>query len=330
MHIAVDAMGSDGYPRPDVAGTVLAARRWPEDDYVLVGDLQQVKAEIAKHEVAGLNIAQVHAEQVVTMTDKPGEVVRGKPDSSIHVGLRLVRAGEADAFVSAGNTGGLFAIATLGVLKRLPGVRRPANAPLVPTPHGDFLMLDMGVNMDCKPEYLYQFAVMGSVYVERVLGVDSPRVALISIGEEEGKGNELVHEAAKLLADSTLNYVGNAEPKDLLNGCADVAVADGFTGNIFVKSIEATGKMFGDVIRQEIRAGLVTSLGGLLARPAFNRVSRRYSAEEVGGAPLLGLNGIVISAHGRSNEIAIMNAIRQARGAVQRDMLGAIQAGLGG
>jgi glycerol-3-phosphate acyltransferase PlsX len=328
MRIAVDAMRSDDCPGPDVGGTILAARRWPADEYILVGDANQIEAELAMHDASGSNLSVVHAEQIVTMTDKPSAVVRGKPDSSMHVGLQLVKDGEADAFVSAGNTGALAAVATLGALKRIRGVKRPANAPLVPTPSGGVLALDMGLNADCRPEHLAQFALMGSVYTERVLGVENPRVALISIGEEEGKGNELVREASYLLADSQLNFVGNAEPKDLFTGHADVAVADGFTCNIFIKTLEAGVKMFGTVISDEIRAGLVTTLGGLLVRPAFKRVSKRYSSETVGGAPFLGLNGVVISAHGRSNDVAIMNAVRQARHAVKSQMLQAIREGL--
>jgi glycerol-3-phosphate acyltransferase PlsX len=263
------------------------------------------------------------------MTDKPSEIIRGKPDSSMHVGLQMVTQGEADAFVSAGNTGALVAVATLGVMKRIRGVKRAANMAAIPLLEGRLVFLDVGVNADCRPEFLLQFALMGSLFAEKVLGIENPRVALLSNGEEEGKGNELVRESAYLLADSHLNYVGNAEPKDLLSGYADVGVADGFTGNVFTKSIEAGVRLVGDVIREEISAGVVTTLGGALARPAFRRVPKRFSPEAVGGAPLLGVDGVVITAHGRSNDVAMMNAIRQARQAVEGGLVEAIRGGLG-
>jgi glycerol-3-phosphate acyltransferase PlsX len=327
MRIAVDAMGTDEFPGPDVAGAVEAARRW-DDEIILVGDESVIAPELARHNVNGLNLTLLHAPEMVTMMDKPSEVIRGKPNSSMHVGLQLVVDGKADAFVSAGNTGGLVAVATLGPMKRIRGVKRTANAAVIPLPTGNFVFLDVGVNAEAKPEWLYQFALMGSLFAEKVLGIEDPRVALLSNGEEEGKGNELVRESALLLADSILNFVGNAEPKELLNGHADVGVADGFAGNVFTKTLEAGVRLTGDLIREEIRAGMVSTVGGLLARPAFKRVARRFSAEAVGGAPLLGVDGVVITAHGRSNDAAIMNAIRQARLAVQGGLVQAIREGL--
>lgn len=328
MRIVVDAMGCDNHPVADVGGAVLAARRWPEDEYLLVGDKDLVESELAKHATSGLKLRVVHAAQQITMTDKASEVLKSKPQSSMHVGLQLLRDGEGDAIVSAGNTGALLAISILGVLRRIKGVKRPAIAPLVPIPNGNFLILDMGANADCRPEHLVQFAIMGSVYSERVLGVDNPRVALLSNGEEEGKGNDLVRESARLLAGSALNYIGNAEPKELLQGYADVAVADGFTANVTLKMLEAGLSMMNGLIRDEIRGGVITTLGGLLARPAFKRLGQRFSAEAVGGAPLLGVEGVVITAHGRSNDRAMMNAVRQARQAVESGMLDAIREGL--
>lgn len=328
MRIAVDAMGTDNCPDPDVSGAMLAARQWG-DDVVLVGDRSQVEAELARHDTQGLSIEIVHAGEVVTMTDKPSEIIRGKPESSMHVGLQLVIDGQADAFVSAGNTGALVAVATLGTMKRIRGVKRAANAAAIPLLDGRLVFLDVGVNADCRPEFLYQFAVMGSLFAEKVLGIENPRVALLSNGEEEGKGNELVHASARLLIDSQLNYVGNAEPKELLSGYADVGVADGFAGNVFTKTLEAGVTLLADVIREEIRAGVLTTLGGALARPAFRRVPQRFSPEAVGGAPLLGVDGVVITAHGRSNDVAIKNAIRQARRAVEGGLVQAIRDGLG-
>jgi len=325
MRIVVDAMGSDSHPTPDVAGAILAAQRWG-DTILLVGDETRLKAELAKHDTSGLNLEVCHASQVVEMTDKPSDIVKGKPDSSMHVGLRLVQNGEADAFVTAGNTGGALAIAMLSTLRRIPGVKRPALTAIFPHLTGNVVAADIGANADCRPEFLEQFAVMASIHAERAMGIQSPRVALLSNGEEEGKGNALIHETGPLLAArSDLNYVGNVEPKEALSGATDIVIHDGFVGNIFIKSIEAAASMMGKLLKQNITAGALTSIGGLLAKPAFDRVSRHVDPFEIGGAPLLGLNGVVIVGHGRSNDIAIMNAIRQARQAVEGGVIDAIK-----
>lgn len=319
-------MGSDAHPVPDVAGAVMAAREFGEE-IILVGDESRIQAELAQHESADLKIAVCHASQVIEMTDKPGEASRAKKDSSMHVGLGLVKSGQADAFVSAGNTGGVLAVATLHTLRRIRGVKRPALGVLFPTVERP-LLIDNGANADCKPEYLLQFALMGSYYVERVRGIEKPRVGLLSNGEEEGKGNLLIKETIPLLAQSGLNYVGNIEPKEFMRGHADVAVTDGFTGNIILKTAEAIAAYMSDLIRDELTSGARTAVGGLLARPAFARVRSRLDPNEVGGAPLLGVNGVVIVGHGRSNAYAIKQAIGQARLAVQQDIVGAIRAGL--
>ncbi|MFN2221102.1 MAG: phosphate acyltransferase PlsX [Chloroflexota bacterium] len=326
MRIVVDAMGSDANPIPDVAGAVMAAREFG-DEIILVGDEARIQAELAQHEIGGLEIEIRHASQVIEMTDKPGEASRAKKDSSMHVGLNLVKDGQADAFVSAGNTGGVLAVATLHTLRRIRGVKRPALGVLFPTIERP-LLIDNGANADCKPEYLLQFALMGSLYVERVRGIDRPRVGLLSNGEEEGKGNLLIKDTIPLLIQSGLNYVGNIEPKEFMRGHADVGVTDGFTGNIVIKTAEAVAAYMSDLIRDEITSGLRTKVGGLLARPAFGRVRSRLDPNEVGGAPLLGVNGVVIVGHGRSNAYAIKQAIGQARLAVQQDIVGAIRAGL--
>lgn len=327
MRIAVDAMGSDNFPAADVGGAVLAAREWA-DEIIIVGDESVIERELAKHSTAGLNLRVVHASQTVSQTDQPTDAAKNKPDSSIHIGSQLVKDGAADAFVSAGNTGALLAILMLYTLKRIRGVKRPAIAPVVPLPTGNLVVVDMGANADCKPEFLYQFAVMGAVLAEKVLGIQNPRVALLNIGEEQGKGNELVRQSAQLLAASSLNYIGSAEPKEILTGHADVAISDGFTIDIFIKTLEATVKLLTNEIRREIRSSPLTTLGGMLARPAFRRVGYRLNPQTVGGAVLLGVNGVAIKAHGRSDAIAIKNAIGQARLAVQNGMLQAIQDGL--
>ncbi|MGW8318321.1 MAG: phosphate acyltransferase PlsX [Candidatus Promineifilaceae bacterium] len=326
MKIVVDAMGSDAHPKPDVAGAVMAAREYG-DEIILVGDEEQIAAELSQQDTAGLLIHVEHASQVIEMTDKPAEASRAKQDSSMHVGMRLVKEGRADAFVTAGNTGGVLAVATLHTLRRIRGVMRPALGVIFPISERPML-IDNGANADCKPEYLLQFGIMGSLYVERVRGVERPRVAILSNGEEEGKGNLLIKEAIPLLAESGLNYIGNIEPKEFMRGHADVAVTDGFTGNVVMKTAEAVASYVSDLIRNELTAGPRTIAGGLLARPAFARVRRRMDPNEVGGAPLLGVNGIVIVGHGRSNAYAIKQAIGQARLAVGQDIVGAIKEGL--
>lgn len=329
MRIVLDAMGSDDYPVPDVAGAVLAAREWPDDHVILVGQAEAINRELRDVDTKGLNLEIVDAPQVIEMDDEPAWAAREKSESSMHVGMGLVRGGRADGFVSAGNTGGVLAVATLHTLKRIRGVKRPALAAILPLPAGRFVTLDIGANADCKPEFLVQFAVMGSVYAKALLGRPEPSVALLSNGEERGKGNQLVKETTKLLEASDLDFVGNVEPKEAMACTADVVVHDGFTGNVFIKTTESTASMLTGLLRDEIKAGPVTSIGGLLARPAFERVARHVDPFEIGGGPLLGVNGVVIVAHGRSNARAIKNAIGQARQAVQGGVVEAIRDGLG-
>lgn len=328
MRIVVDAMGSDNHPEPDVAGAVAAAREWG-DEIILAGDETQIEAELDKLDTAGLSLKIAHASQKVTMEDKPSQVVKGKRDSSMHVGLGLVRDGEADAFVSAGNTGGVLGVAMLRRVGpgRIKGVKRPALGVVFPTEERP-LLIDNGANADCKPEYLRQFGLMGSLFVERVLGRENPRVALISNGEEEGKGNALVKAAIPLMQAGGFNYIGNIEPKEFMQGEADVGVVDGFTGNVMMKTAEAIAGHMNGLIRDELMSGPLTILGGLLARPAFSRVRERLNPDEVGGAPLLGVNGAVVVGHGRSNAYAIRQAVYQARRMVENEVVAAIAAGL--
>jgi len=320
-------MGSDNYPAPDVEGAVLAAREWG-DEIILVGRESGIRRELARYDTAGLKLEIVHASDVIEMDDKPAWAARKKKNSSMHVGMGLVRDGEADGYVTAGNTGGVLAVATLHTLRRIRGVKRPVLVAILPMPAGRVVALDIGANADCRPEYLLQFALMGSVYARAVLDCANPRVALLSNGEEPGKGNTLVKETCDLLAGSDLNFIGNIEPKEAITGHADVVVSDGFTGNVFIKTIEGTAKMLTGFIRDEIKASPLTALGGLLARPAFSRVARHVDPFEVGGGPLLGVNGVVIIGHGRSNGRAIRSAIGQARKAVQGGVVEAIRTGL--
>lgn len=327
MRIALDVMGSDQCPVPDVAGAVLAAKELGYKIY-LVGNAKQIEVELQKHQTSGLMIEVVTAEQAILPTDKPSQVGKGKPNSSMHVGMNLVKDGQADAFVTAGNTGAAHAIATLFTLRRIPGVKRPALSGIFPVAGRHIVMLDLGANADSKPDWLVQFAMMGAIYAQNALRLQNARVALLSNGEEEGKGNQLIREADQLLRQSTLNYVGNVEPKEIMRGEADVIVADGFLGNIFVKTFESSVSLLAATIREEIKADPPSMLGGLLLKPAFQRVRRRTDTFEVGGAPLLGVNGVVIIAHGRSNPIAIKNAIRQAALAAEGHVIDAIKDGL--
>jgi glycerol-3-phosphate acyltransferase PlsX len=248
MRIVLDAMGSDQHPVPDVEGAVLAAREYG-DTVILVGNKPQIEAELAKHNVSGLPLEIVHTPEKVLMTDKPGVVWRSKSGSSMHVGMRLVKDGTGDAFVTVGNTGMALAIATLHVLKRIRGIHRPALSTILPIKGHSIILLDIGANTDCQAEWLVQFALMGSLYAERALGLTSPRVALLSNGEESVKGSALVQETAELLSQSGVNFIGNAEPKEILGGGVDVAVMDGFSGNVLIKGMEALGSTLFDLIR---------------------------------------------------------------------------------
>jgi glycerol-3-phosphate acyltransferase PlsX len=328
MRIAVDVMGSDSQPVPDVEGSVLAAREYGET-IILVGDKTQTQTELAKHNTKGLSIELQHAEQIITMDDKPGLVGKAKPESSMHVGMRLVRDGGADAFVTAGNTGAVMAIATLSTLGRIRGVKRPALTSIIRVANNrTIILLDIGANADSKPDWMVQFATMGRIYAQRALGLSNPRVAVLSNGEEDTKGNQLIRETAKLLRQAELDFVGNIEPKEMLQGEADVIVTDGFVGNIAIKSLEAMGAALFTVLRTEIKKDTLAMLGAFLAQRAFRRVYRQVDPFEIGGAPLLGVNGVVIVGHGRSNAKAIKNAIRQARLAVNGQVIQAIEQGI--
>lgn len=328
MRIALDAMGSDECPGPDVAGAVLAAREWRDDTILLVGDQTKIKQELDKHETAGLKIEIVHAEEAITMEDKPGVCWKDKPRSSMHIGMELVKQGQADGFATAGNTGAAMAVALLATLKRIRGVKRPALTAIAPLGDKLVVLLDVGANADTKPEWLAQYALMGKIYAQNALGLTNPRVGLLSIGEEEEKGSELVQSAIALIEPLPLNFVGNVEPKDIMKGSADVVVTDGFTGNVFIKTGEASLSLLANLIRGELKSNVLSTIGGLLVRPAFRRVFKRLDPFEVGGAPLLGVNGVVIIGHGRSNANAIKNAVRQVRAAVNGRVVESIREGL--
>jgi glycerol-3-phosphate acyltransferase PlsX len=328
MKIVVDAMGGDHAPAVAVEGAVQAARIL-DAEIVLVGQQEKVHGELDKHDTAGLALTVQHASQVIEMDEHPAAAVKEKKDCSMVVGMEMLKRQEADAFFTAGNSGGALA-AALFRLGRIRGIKRPALSTIFPsqTPQGYCFLLDIGANADCKPEYLEQFALMGSIYAERVLGVPNPRVAIVSNGEEEGKGNQLVQETLPLLKAGRFNFVGNAEGKDIPWGLADVIVTDGFTGNVVIKLAEGVSGLLLDILKQEITSSNLSKVGALLAKPAFDKVKKRLDYREYGGAPLLGVDGVVIVGHGRSDSLAIRNGIRMAAQAVENGVLDAIKQGL--
>jgi len=328
MRIVLDAMGGDRAPQVAVEGGVMAAREYGIE-VVLVGPQQVVEAELAKHDTTGLSLPVVHASQVIEMTDEPSMAARQKKDSSMVVGMNLVKKGEADAFTTAGNSGGALA-AALFHLGRIKGIRRPALSTIFPTRKGFCFISDIGANTDCKPEYLLQFGIMSSAYAERVLGIPNPKVGIVSNGEEEGKGSILVKEASKLLKNSHLNFVGNVEGKDIPAGLADVVVTDGFSGNVVIKLSEGVATLLMGVMEEEIKKRPTAVLGALLARSALREVKSRLDYSEYGGAPLLGVDGVIIIGHGRSNAKAIKNMVRVGKEAVEKGMLEAIKEGIAG
>jgi glycerol-3-phosphate acyltransferase PlsX len=328
MKIVLDAMGGDHAPEITIHGAVWAAHDFGLE-VQLVGRPEVIQAELGKHGTAGLSLPIVPASEVIEMDEHPANAVKAKKDSSMVVGMQMLRRGETDAFVTMGNSGGALAAALLH-LGRIPGIKRAAISTVYPcmTEHGFCFLLDVGANADCKPEYLYQFALMGSAYTERVLGVPHPRVAIVSNGEEEGKGNMLVQDTLPLLKSGPFNFVGNVEGKDIPAGLADVVVTDGFTGNVIIKLSEGVAKILMETIKTEIKARPLAMIGGALAKPAFNAVGKKLDYREFGGAGLLGVDGVVIIGHGRSDAYAVRNAIRAARQAVESDVIGAIKNGL--
>lgn len=309
--IAVDAMGGDHAPFAEVDGAVQAAREYGLP-IVLVGLEQRIREQLDKYDTTGLSVEIVHASEVVTMEDSPVTAARRKRDSSIRVAAKLMRDGAVAGVVSAGNTGAVMATVKL-VTGTLPVVDRPALSAVLPTQKGKpAILLDVGANVDCKPHHLEQFALMGEIYSRSIFGVRRPRVGLLSIGEEDSKGNELTKEAFKVLKRAPLNFVGNVEGRDIFKGEVDVIVCDGFTGNVALKLSEGLIEAFRTMLGQELRKTVAAKMGYMLAQNAFNQFKKRLDYSEYGGAPLLGIKGITIVCHGRSNANAIKNAIRVA------------------
>lgn len=331
--IALDAMGGDYAPAEVVLGAVQAAREQGVG-VLLVGPQDVIRAELARHNTAGLDLEVVHTDEVIGMDEHPAEAVRAKRRNSITLAHELVRDGQAVGAVSAGNSGAVMA-AAIFTLRRIRGVDRPAFGGVVPAAGGkQCLVLDMGANTDCKPPYLLQFAVMGSVYMQSVFGLASPRVGLLANGEEETKGDQLTQQAHQLIKAAApsagINFIGNIEGRDINAGSVDVVVCDGFVGNVVLKLSEGLAKMLLETIRAELTAGPLTTVGALLAKPAFNRVRKQLDYEEYGGVPVLGVNGVSIISHGRSRAKAIKNAIRVARQAADARLPEVIAEGLRG
>jgi len=319
MKIAVDAMGGDHAPGVVVEGAVLAAREYGVE-IVLTGISGQVEAELSRFDDhMKLPIEVAHAEDVVEMHESPAKVLRSKKKSSIKVGLELVKSGDADAFVSAGNTGAVLAFSTF-TLRLLKGVDRPAIAIQLPTLKGPAILLDAGANVDCKTLQLFQFGIMGHSFAKYILGKETPAVGLLSIGEEDSKGNEVTREAFRMLKNSHINFMGNLEGKEVYRGNADVIVCDGFTGNVALKISESLAEMIGTNLKQLFHASWRTKLGYFFLKSHFMEFKKSVDYSETGGAPLLGVNGVCIIAHGSSSPKAIKNAVNRARELVEKRM----------
>jgi glycerol-3-phosphate acyltransferase PlsX len=338
VEIVVDAMGSDRAPESEIRGAILAARQLdvhvtlvgPEETIAPALDAAlQASSRVRWFERLSESISVVNASEWITMKDKAAQAVRSKRDSSMRVGLKRVREGVAQGFFTAGNTGAAMATAKM-VLGGLSGVDRPALATILPTTTGiPTLLLDVGANVDSDPENLIQFAVMGSMYSRNILHIRSPRVGLLSIGEEDSKGNSLTRDTLPLLRElKGINFIGNVEGRDLFNGAADVVVCDGFVGNVALKTSEGVAKLVRESLRESLKSTVTSQVGALLSRAAFQDFKRRLDYSEYGGAPLLGVRGVCIVGHGSSNDKAVMNGIRVAAEFAQGDVNSGIEAAL--
>ncbi len=326
MTIILDAMGSDNYPVPEILGAIEAAKIISEE-IILVGDKQLIEQKMKELSVNVDAFSIVHAPEIVEMWEKPVESAKKKPNNSMAIGIRLVKDKKGSSFVTAGNTGGAM-FNGLRVLGRMKGVQRPALSAIFPTRLGKCIVLDIGANADCRPDFLHQFAIMGSIYSEIINHVNNPRVGLISNGEEAGKGNQLTKETYKLLENSSVNFIGNIEPKELFAGEVDVAVTDGFTGNVFVKGSEAIAKFIIDALKESLMVSFRSKLGALLAKPAFNSIKSLIDPSGIGAAPLLGLDGLVLVGHGRSDSRAITSSLLLAHNTTNSNLITKMREGI--
>lgn len=330
VRVALDVMGGDKAPGEIILGAIQASREYDIGVY-LVGREEVIRTELEKHDVTGLDLPIIHTDEVIDMDEHPANAVRRKKNASMLLALQQVRSGKALGAVSAGNSGAMLA-ASLFILKRLPGVDRPALGGIFPTRNGVCLVIDMGANTDCKPEYLLQFALMGSAYMERIFKVKTPRVGLLANGEEASKGNQLVVEAHQLLQKDAgtlgLNFTGNIEGRDIPAGGADVIVCDGFVGNVVLKLSEGLGETLLSMLRDQMTSTFISKLAAAVLKPGLRKLFKKLDYAEYGGVPLLGVNGSAIVAHGRSNAKAIKNAIRVAKETAETGVATAIAEGL--
>lgn len=322
MKIVIDAMGGDNAPDEIIKGTVEAADV-VDAELILVGKEDVIKAKLKEYDKKE-NIKVKNAAEVITMEDIPTKAIKSKKDSSMVVGLNMIKEKEGDIFISAGNTGALLSGALL-LVGRIKGISRPALATVLPSQEDKFLLLDMGANANCKPEYLAQFAKMGSIYMEKTMGVKNPKVGLVNVGTEEEKGSDLAKGAHELLKKSDLNFVGNIEGRDLMMGTVDVAVCDGFTGNVILKTLEGFGLAIFKILGEEIGKSLKNKVGALMMKPSLRALKHKMDYNEYGGAVLLGIDGGVIKCHGSSKSKAVANAIKQAYEFTKNNTLGTIR-----
>ena len=321
MKIAIDAMGGDHAPKEIVLGALKAIDTYPDVEITLVGDENKINPYLKDRN----RISIIHTEEVITGTDEPVRAVRRKKNASMVLAAKEVAEGRADACISAGNTGALMA-AGLFIVGRIEGIERPALSPTLPTIGGEgFVLLDVGANADAKPEHLVQYALMGSVYSQKVRGIDHPRVGLLNIGTEENKGNELTKHTYEMLKKADVNFIGNIEARDLLNGVADVAVTDGFTGNMVLKTIEGTALSIFKMLKSALMSNLKSKLAAAVLKPNLLKLKTQMDYSEYGGAGLFGLKAPVIKAHGSSDAKAIFSAIRQTREMIEHQVIGTIQ-----
>lgn len=311
MKIVVDAMGGDNAPGAIIEGCVSAVNEYGVE-LILVGDSTMVNNELSKHSYDKAKIQVIHASEVISNNEHPAMAVRKKKDSSIVVGMKLVKEGQGEAFISAGSTGAILTGATL-IIGRIKGISRPALAPIMPGKNGVFMIIDVGANVDCKPENLVHFAIMGSAYFKRVLNIENPKVGLVNNGAEEEKGNELTKNAYQMLKNANINFVGNVEPREIPDGDVQVLVCDGFVGNTILKIFEGAASLIFNSLKEELMGSALSKIGALLSKSAFKKLKKKFDYTEYGGAAFLGVNGAVIKAHGSSNAKAIKNALRQAK-----------------
>lgn len=320
MRVIIDCMGGDNAPSEVVKGALMAAKEY-DVEIILVGDEEGIKKEISEEYKNIMNRLQIiHTTEIITNDESPTLAIRRKKDSSIVVGLKYLKEGKADAFISAGNTGALLA-GGLFIVGRIDGIDRPCLAPVIPGEKGHFMLLDSGANAECKPKNILQFGIMGSIYSKKVLGKENPKVGLVNIGAEEEKGTEFIKQSFNMLKNSNLNFIGNIEPREIPKGECDVVLSDGFVGNVILKLYEGVAQTIFDILKREIYSSLIYKIGGAILKPVFKKFKKDFDYTEYGGAILLGVNKVVIKAHGSSNAKAIKNAVRQSINCVKGSVI---------